>query len=376
MRGVKPFFYVFIGLCVLVSLMVLQVLIIQSSESTNTSAETTPSRGKLKSFLVYMRYLLYLPRTKILLFVKNLRSAFKKKGKSTSLSKDKEVNYVDMFAEMMARPDYVQYLVFIISAPNKRANRDVLRTKSYMAYDWRDEETGEPVDWKHYFVVGQSEDENVNTAVKEEALTNPDLLIGDFSDSYRNLVFKTLWLIEWASTRYEFEALIKCDDDTIINLSKVRHLMEQHDLTVPFFGGVRFGGMPVFRKGRYEVTKEQWEPDKFAPYCSGGGYVLNKQAIVLLLAAHFSHVQPVFLVEDAFIGALAFHAKIDPINLAPSFRAFAPHQWCMNKDAVLMHYVKEPLQIQFIEYYKEHKQFCDDDYYNRYLIEHPKKKKA
>ena len=34
--------------------------------------------------------------------------------------------------------------------------RDILRTQSYMAYDWRDEQTGEPIDWKHYFVVGKS----------------------------------------------------------------------------------------------------------------------------------------------------------------------------------------------------------------------------
>lgn len=373
MRGVKTFFYVFILLCVLVFLMVLQVLVIQSSEETGTTSVQKTKTSKLKSFLLYMRYLLFLPKTKILLFVKDLRNAFKKKGKITALSKDKEINYVEMFAETMARPDYVQYLVFIISAPNKRANRDILRTQSYMAYDWRDEQTGEPIDWKHYFVVGQTEDEATNIAVREEAKTNPDLLIGEFSDSYRNLVFKTLWLIEWAHTRYEFDALIKCDDDTIINLSKLPALLVQHDLTIPFFGGARFGGMQVFRTGRYGVTKEQWFPDKFAPYCSGGGYVLNKQAILLLLGIHFSHVQPMFLVEDAYIGALAFHAKIDPINLAPYFRAFSPHQYCMNKDIVLMHYVKQDKQIEFINYYKEHKQFCDDDYYKHYLIEHPKK---
>ena len=45
--------------------------------------------------------------------------------------------------------------------------------------------------------------------------------------------------------------MVKCDDDTIINMSKYHELMKQQDLSVPFFGGVRFGGMPVFRHGRY-----------------------------------------------------------------------------------------------------------------------------
>lgn len=30
---------------------------------------------------------------------------------------------------------------------------------------------------------------------------------------------------------------------------------------------------------RYEVKPEEWGPDKFSPYCSGGGYTLNSQAI-------------------------------------------------------------------------------------------------
>ena len=47
--------------------------------------------------------------------------------------------------------------------------------------------------------------------------------------------------------------MVKCDDDTIINMSKYHELMKVQDLSVPFFGGVRFGGMPVFRSGRWVV---------------------------------------------------------------------------------------------------------------------------
>ena len=35
---------------------------------------------------------------------------------------------------------------------------------------------------------------------------------------------------------------------------------------------------------RYEVKPEEWGPDKFSPYCSGGGYTLNPQAIHVSLS--------------------------------------------------------------------------------------------
>ena len=49
---------------------------------------------------------------------------------------------------------------------------------------------------------GQNEDENVNAAVLQESKEFGDILIGNFQDSYKNLVFKSLWLIEWAVNRF------------------------------------------------------------------------------------------------------------------------------------------------------------------------------
>ena len=52
-----------------------------------------------------------------------------------------------------------------------------------------------------FTLSGQTESPEVNKAVLEESKECGDILIGDFSDSYKNLVFKTLWLIEWAANR-------------------------------------------------------------------------------------------------------------------------------------------------------------------------------
>ena len=51
------------------------------------------------------------------------------------------------------------------------------------------------------FISGQTENEDVNQAILEESKEFGDILIGDFSDSYKNLVLKSLWLLEWAANR-------------------------------------------------------------------------------------------------------------------------------------------------------------------------------
>eukprot|EP00116_Pleurobrachia_bachei_P004426 sb/3464688/ len=313
--------------------------------SENRSNTGDISRG---GFVDTLKYYIFLPRTKIQLFIRHLRRKFKKqpnqnhyeqpdlKSEPSDTSKKlittRYLGHVtgyqpirDQYFLIRSVPDltlkrsylndinlrreYIKYLVFVISAPNKRSTRDLIRTKGYWAHNWTDSDTGLPVDWKGFFVVGQNADENMNEAVRQEAAENPDLLVGGFDDSYKNLVFKTLWLIEWAANTYDFDVMVKCDDDTIIvewfDLVDYFFVLEWHG----FYGGVRFGGMPVFRNGRYQVTKEEWEPDRFPPYCSGGGYSLNRQAIMKLLEVHYSGVQPLFLVEDAFIGVLAYHAK-------------------------------------------------------------------
>ena len=48
----------------------------------------------------------------------------------------------------------MQYLVLVITAPGKKDIRSLIRNEGYWAYNWTDSE-GVPINWKHYFVVGE-----------------------------------------------------------------------------------------------------------------------------------------------------------------------------------------------------------------------------
>ena len=192
----------------------------------------------------------------------------------------------------------LKYLVMVVSNPAIRRPRDLIRHHGYWTYDWKDV-NGNLLDWKHFFVVGQSADPAVNEAFNLEAEENRDILIGNFTDSYRNLVYKTIWLLEWAVDGFEFDLMIKTDDDVIINMSKFDELARVQDLRVPFYGGRRKDAVNVTRSGKWVTTRDEFPGDIFPPYCSGGGYTLNKLALHALVNVHRSGVQPVFFTEDA-----------------------------------------------------------------------------
>ena len=236
---------------------------------------------------------------------------------------------------------YYTFIIFIISAPDHTDHRNVLREKSWPNYAWRDKDGNLVEKWKYMFVVGKTESEKLTSRMEKEVEIYKDMIIADELDSYHNLVLKVLWILEYSVQNYNFGFLIKTDDDTFINIK----LLNEFISSLPkqnselFYGGVRIARQPVLRKGRYGVPKELWKPDIYAPYCSGSGYMLSNGSVSELLRVHQTGVQPLFYVEDAFMGALAHHSgKLDPVNV----KGFYWHQkyGCVNKNAILMHYVK------------------------------------
>ena len=57
-----------------------------------------------------------------------------------------------------------------------------------------------PLDFKRVFVIGQSEDENLQEKVKAEIDEEKDILFIDSKDSYRNLTLKHIAAYEWATS--------------------------------------------------------------------------------------------------------------------------------------------------------------------------------
>lgn len=81
-----------------------------------------------------------------------------------------------------------------------------------------------------------------------------------------------------------------------------------------------------------ELWNPQWFPDDFLkwaipyssfgeerypPHCSGGGYLIGRDAAAAILAQYRDWTAEVFPIEDAFIGVLARAGGIVPTEMGP-----------------------------------------------------------
>eukprot|EP00116_Pleurobrachia_bachei_P006182 sb/3466444/ len=251
-------------------------------------------------------------------------------------------------------PSYT-FIIFIITAPDNTEIRTILRETSWVGHNWGDE-----MSWRHVFVVGRVESAEKMALLRSEMDQYGDMVMADELDTYRNLVLKVLWILEHALENYQFKFIIKTDDDSFINISLLHNYLIQlvsKGQDNRFFGGVRVTNSKVFRRGRYMVEKELWAPDVYAPYCSGSGYVLSHDAVEALLEVYKSGVQPLFYVEDAYMGALAYHTGDINVQKIPGFYWHQKYG-CMDRNAKLMHYVKKDQLGPFMERYLEGKTYC------------------
>ena len=253
-----------------------------------------------------------------------------------------------------------RFVIFIITAPDHVTHRQLIRDQSWGGYPWTDKEGREITEWKYVFVVGRTEDDERNAMLADEITAFKDMVIADEIDSYRNLVKKVLWLLQYAVDTYRFDFLIKTDDDSFINIQLMDEYLSQqikqpnHNL---FYGGVILRRSKVFRRGRYGVSLEQWKEDVYPPYCSGSGYVLGFGAIVRILETYTNGMQPIFYVEDAFIGTLVYYNN--DITVTPISRFYWHQKYgCTDRKAILMHYVKGEQMKTFMDRYKKGLQYC------------------
>lgn len=158
----------------------------------------------------------------------------------------------------------LKLLVLVLSAVKNKIRRDTIRATWAQAYS--------DVDIR--FVV--SKDQYLNS----EKLIHSDMLEVDIPDEYQLLSHKLLESFN-SVRNINFDYLLKCDDDTFVDVTKVINELE----TAPknrFYWGYFDGNAHIKRAGKWKET--EWILcDKYLPYALGGGYVLSKDLIIYIV---------------------------------------------------------------------------------------------
>lgn len=237
-------------------------------------------------------------------------------------------------------PEGIKLLILVKGAINHISERHDLRLQ-YRSNNQTDVR----------FVVGRSYDSDMNLQLIHENESENDIIIGDFEDTYNNLVLKSLTALKWykninIKNRPEYVLLV--DDDVVVNLPVLLATINQKSrvdtsddpfLLCPWKNP---RNARVTRRGPWAVSIDKYPGSHWPTYCGGACYMVNWSAASKLYDASTTLQDDVDVpIEDAFVtGILRKRAGLPAYNTRPL---------CAH------HFKKDSVTGQFLEQ-KNHKQ--------------------
>ncbi|XP_059612448.1 beta-1,3-galactosyltransferase 5-like [Phlebotomus argentipes] len=144
------------------------------------------------------------------------------------------------------------------------------------------------------------------SAIEGEHKRFQDVLQGNFVDAYRNLTYKHVMGLKWATlncSRASF--IVKMDDDTVFDSTKLRSLLEEfrvsHDEGELLLSGyVQSNQKPIRMKpSKWFVSHREFRDAIYPQYLSGWLYMTNQRTAQELVIA--SQKTPFFWIDDIFV---------------------------------------------------------------------------
>ncbi|EDO34506.1 predicted protein, partial [Nematostella vectensis] len=215
--------------------------------------------------------------------------------------------------EPEVKPD-IFTLVLIISAPGNKRQRNAIRRTWGRAENWdclRLYTNHEEYSYQSVFMVGSTTDA-VDNFVMDEAETYNDLLLGNFNDTYSNLLFKSLMGLSWASNVVNCSYVIKTDDDVYLNMPKILQWLQTRNKTARLYAGKVASGWSPIRdpSNKNFIPYTDYAKKTLPDFCPGTFYVLSRNILHFLLGvARF--IKPL-QTEDVYIGMLVQAIGLDP----------------------------------------------------------------
>ena len=232
----------------------------------------------------------------------------------------------DQFCATQTPKSGEKHFVFmmIVSSWENSDRRDHIR-KTWATYDWF--KNSPELSYGYKFIISQpSPDKEYKTRPTD--LGSPDILIADhLAEHYYLLDLKVMWGFSRVLSTHNFDYILKCDDDTFVNLWKLPSRVLGSVKTDYFYGGKVLGLQEPW----------SWNGENIA-YASGSGYVLSRRALCAVVVAHavYSLDNPRIPIEDAYTGVLNARMGIPLTGL----KGFATdHESCKNFDTVIFHHI-------------------------------------
>lgn len=199
---------------------------------------------------------------------------------------------------------------------------------------------------KRVFLLGRApSDMTKQSSIINEHIRFKDILQGNFVESYKNLTYKHLMGLKFASFACsKVKYIVKMDDDIVLNLRRTVEFLEGTKLPKTLLAGFVMKQMPVIREHRskWYVKPEEFGESVYPNFLSGWFYVTNVYTARFLLRA--ANEFDYFWIDDAFItGIAARKLGIKHFDIRKHFFIDPRHTYCCYKDLV-----EDGLDCEFI----------------------------
>lgn len=198
------------------------------------------------------------------------------------------------------------------------------------------------------------------SAVLEEADNHNDIIVfPTVTDSAVSLTKRTLVSLKYAYESFGFQYVMKCDDDTFVDVLRVATELEQRTSKQPLYWGYMTGKSKVHYFGRYPEFNYH-VCDYYVPHALGGGYVLSRD-LVKILAFTSDHLM-MYHSEDVAVGAWLAPYSME-LRHDARFNTATPSRGC--KDPFLaLHKVSVPQMLAYHESLTSEGRVCSWRTYN------------
>ena len=167
--------------------------------------------------------------------------------------------------------------------------------------------------WKVVYLVGKSYNESLDSQITEEARNFNDILVGNFHDTYINLVIKLFMGFTWA-TKINCRFVLKADDDVYVHLPKLTSWLQQAPSRL--YAGHVHKNVHVSRDPHERnplPPGSSFNEKYYPPYCLGAFYILSRNIIPDILEA-VNRWRP-WPIEDTYTGVLARDIGVSPVDI-------------------------------------------------------------
>lgn len=198
-------------------------------------------------------------------------------------------------------------LAIITSRPGSKSTRQTIRQTWGSLH-------GTGTAWKVIFNLGRTFEAEKDLQLEKEAAIHADLFIGNYKDTYKNLILKVFTAFTWA-VGVKCKFVLKADDDVYVHVPRLIRWLQSPAMPSRVYAGflAEDTGVERIPWKTHFVSYKTYSSSRYHTYCRGPYYVMSHNILSPLWNG--TKLFEPFPIEDAYVGLVIISMGITPMQV-------------------------------------------------------------